>query len=165
MRLVNYREFEVAGWTRSKDRIDVFLQALHDTTRAMVQPLDHAMVLDVFYATMILSMLRRICFESYTYSSQAIFIPTARGDGSKGSDCVVYLPIILVLESTHKTLTGFCNDICSTNFFGVWNPRHLGNPWLNWSVLGLAQILRPISGETGTLAEELNRFIDRVELR
>lgn len=187
MCLVDCRELELAvnrngDWNRSQPRSYrrylvhlhmergylVFLQALHDTTRALVQPLNPAIVLDLLYATMILALIRRIYFDSA--SSQGIPMPKLTEDGSPttGSECVAHQPMMLILKSSKKMFSELCDDVHRTN---VLDPKYLegclGNPEPGHDRMFMnsaASLLR-ISGTSDTLVEVLKRLIDRVELK
>ena len=88
-----------------------FLQALHDTTWRMVPPLNLLMVLDVSFATMILSMIRHILYDSK--SSRVILGPKERVDGyfTTESERWVYLSMMLDLEISNKTFFELCDDV------------------------------------------------------
>lgn len=124
-----------------------FLQALHDTTRRIVPLLNPLMVLDVSFATMILSMIRSILYNSK--SSRVILGPKERVDGyfTTESEWRVYLPVMVVLEISNKTFYELCDD------------THLMDPSHPWN---LRVVQLPIS-KLHRLAGELRQYIDRVE--
>ena len=95
---------------RRYPRYLVFLQALQDTAPRMVPPLNPLMVLDVSFATMILSMIRRILYDSK--SSRVILGPKERVNGyfTTESEWWVYLPMMLDLEISNKTFFELCDD-------------------------------------------------------
>ena len=94
----------------SKTDLTDFLSILFDTTIASSVSGPDGQLLDVFYGTLILCMIRFVLFvafrqSTYVYEpirSQANHDPTFR-DGSK---CQMYQPMLLLLKSTMSTFQG-----------------------------------------------------------
>lgn len=137
--------------TRIESGYLLFLQTLHDTTRRMVLPLDSAMMLDILYATMILSIIRRILYVSGSRGILGLDI-TEDGSYTKGSACPSYRPMVLALETSYKTFSEHCND-----FYGINYPEYV--PWR------FVAVLLPQFGSGDTFVEKFKQFIDRVELK
>lgn len=135
-----------------------FFEALHDTTGRMVQSLDPAMFLEVFYATMILFMIRHIYLNSE--SSQGISRPSVTEDGcsTTGSECLAYRPMMLILKISNKTLYELCDVVYGKNIF-IGTSRPFYNP------LTIATNSLPSLDSNDTLVGGLKRFIDLVELK
>ncbi len=147
-------------WNRSLPRSDsqysAFLQNLHFTTQRMVQPLNPMLVMDIFYATMILAMIRRILFASES-SRQILGLKV-----TEDSSSLPYQPMMRVLESSNKTFDVFCYDVYCKKFPKLEERQHLGNLAPHCNVLVATMRL---FGETHTLLGELKHFIDRVEFK
>ena len=154
-RLTAHASSRDGGWNRSMPRSGpryfAFLQDLQLTAHKMVQPLNPALVVDVFYATMILTMIRRILLTSE--SSRAILGSgvTEYGSSAMGATSVSYQPMMRVLELSNKTFEELCyHGYCKR----IWEQYS--------SLIEATQWLVRVSHK---LSEELKDFIDRVELK
>ncbi len=127
----------------------------------MVQPLNPALVLDLFYSTMILIMIRRILFTSE--SSRLTLRLQVIEDGSSAMEAtsLFYQPMMCVLESSNKSFDDFCYDVYNKKFPEFEERNDLGN-WFRYS--SVIDATKRLVGVYHTLSEELKRFIDRVEL-
>ena len=139
---------------RSDSRYLTFLQELRFTAQRMFQPLNPALVLDLFYATMILTMIRRILLSSG--SSRPI--PGLRV--TENSSSPLYQPMMRVLESSNKTFDLFCYDVYCKKFPALEEQQDLVNLEPYCTVLIATKRL---VSEAHTLSEELKQFVDRVE--
>ena len=100
-----HREYPTQYLT--KDRLKEFLSMLFDTTIAMSESGSKEQILDVFYGTLILYMIRFVLFSAFRYytydwvpvSSQANLDPTFL-DGTKSQ---IYRPMLFLLESSKAT--------------------------------------------------------------
>lgn len=162
---VGYRELDKPFTTPTGNRDDwdhipppsyarywAFLQALHHTTWEIVQQMDATMFLDIFYATMVLSIIRRILYDSET--SREYLGPFFRA----GSASPSYQPMIRVLETSNKALSEVYGDAYLRNNF-LANSGPFCSPWIftNNALFSF--------GSNDTPVGELKRFIDRVELK
>lgn len=128
-----------------EDSCHTFIKALHETARRMVPPLSSAMVLDVYFATMVLTMVRP--FSNASESSRVINLPAH----------LVYQPMLLVIKTSRFTLNDLCDHVRNIGRYDQRCSRLLCSP------LEAASLL-PICS-SNLLVEELNKFIGRVEVK
>ena len=139
----------------------VLLAALHDSTKRMSPPFNSAKVLDVFYATMVLLIIRRILYD--TESRRGVLGPEGDRDYSSmtGSSHLNYRPMMFVLASSDKNLDALFDDIRKISVAdGV---RRMSNKPLKSPDISLATSLVPESDPGHTLGEQLIDFTDQLE--
>ncbi len=146
---------------RSDSRYPAFLQNLHFAAQRVVQPLNPALVLDLFYATMILTMIRRILFTSES-SRLTLGLEVIEECAAMDVTSLFYQPMMRVLELSDNTFDEFCYDVYCKENPVIEERNKLGN-WSGYSSV-MAKTKRLV-GVYYTLSEELKRFIDRVELK
>ena len=93
----------------SHERYYVFHKALEDTALRMAQPLKPATLLDVFYATMILSIIGRVLYISPITRGKLRTTATSRYDTT--TFALTYQPIMDALEKSDKTYRELCDDV------------------------------------------------------
>lgn len=127
----------------------------------MSPPFNSATVLDVFYVTMVLSVIRRILYD--TESRRGVLGPEGDRDYSSmtGSRHLNYLPMMFVLESSDKNLDALFDDI--RNISVADGVRRMSNKPLKSPDIPLATTLVPESAPGHKLTEQLKDFIDQLE--
>lgn len=136
--------------SHSHERYCVFHNALRDTPWRMAQPLTPATLLDVFYATMIFSIIVRVLYIS----------PTTRGYFERNryyatTPALTYQPIIDALGKSDKTYRELCDDV---HRLGL--SLDFEDPYSDF--IHAAGLL-PIHGFS-PIAQQLDAFLCKVEL-
>ena len=139
------------------------LLALHDATREILPPpFGSAMVLDVFNGTMILSVIRRLLYD--TESRRGVLGPEGDKDGSSTTEPGhrSYQPMMLVLESSDKNLYAFFQDFQRKFLYIELDHERRMAKEPRW--YSLRHMIFPPNSSVGRqLVEELRDFIDQFE--
>ena len=152
-------------WARSYPWYRAFVLALHATKDSLHLPRDPARIMDVFCATMILAMMRRIMDDSE--SNRRVFWPKVTKDGSSaiGSISFFYLPMMSIFEQWHNNSFALyfeVNHMYSKEHLSCYR-KSLGIAECHDRIMS-AMKLSPAYGSNDTLVEEVKGLIDRVEL-
>ena len=137
------------NWVPIEGSCYTFIKALHDTALRMDPPLSSAMVLDVFFATMVLTMVRP--FFNASESSRVINWP----EETKVTH-LVYRPMLLVVKASKVSLDELCNHVRNIERYDQRCSGFLCRPHE-------AARLLPICS-SNILVEEVGKFIDRIEV-
>lgn len=121
--------------------------------------------MDVFYATMILAMIRRMLDDSE--SNRGMFGLKGTKDCSSmiGSASDVYLPMMSTFEKWHGNLFALYSEVSH-----MYSKEHLGCYRKSLGIvecqdrITFAMMLSPAYNSSDTLVEEVKGLIDRVEL-
>ena len=138
-----------------------FFQALHNTAERMVLPFEPEMIMDIFHATMILFMIRRILYGPRS-SRELLGPPPTKGDSfTTGYTNNVFGKIVTVLETSDQSLSSSLAKLDDDTYLTRIPTRPLRGitPYLFTK-----EFLKMLySG--ATLVGLLKWFIDAIELR
>lgn len=146
--------------SHSHERYHVFRKALEDTAGRMAQPLKPATLLDVFYATTILSIIRRVLYISRSTRGKFGTTATSRYYYTT-TFALTYQPIINALGKSDKTYRELCDDVYRLGL-SLDLVLNFSNVDLPYSDFFLAAGLLPMYSVC-PIAQELDTFLYRVE--
>ncbi|KAF6228543.1 hypothetical protein HO173_011845 [Letharia columbiana] len=139
--------------SHSHERYHVFRKALEDTAGRMAQPLKPATLLDVFYATTILSIIRRVLYISRSTRGKFGTTATSRYYYTT-TFALTYQPIINALGKSDKTYRELCDDV-----YRLGLSLDLEDPYSDF-IYAAGQLL---IYNIYSIAQELDTFLYRVE--
>ena len=150
------RMHQLRNCRSAEDSCFAFILALHTLSPRMVPPLNSAMVLDVFFATMVLTMVRPLFASS---ESSGVF----KWSEEKDFICIAYKPFLGVIEASNFSLDELCNQVRNLERHGR-NTEGYDQTCSGFlcSPHEAARLLPICSSEI--LAEEVLKFILRVEV-